>query len=623
MYREYEEIANLLAKARNLMEERPELLQMPKEDILEALDDGSREMLGCRWGVIAYAYVKELTDFSLPAIVEAVKDIKSGDLTYEYIGFILQSEYDINLVDLLLMANEMGAYDKILPFVKSNLPFEMTFAQEKIDAFLEAYEDFDEQKNHIRLMQLYAGLVVKFCADEYLCKRLIDTQDEKYYNLMLYVCNELYDKSCERADTYMEVFLGKDHVVCKKLAIEFVYRSLRIHNEAFEAHFEEWDNLAEESDTYWSMLIPVYATYLQKNENSACYEPVLNRLKVVIKGSIEDKRAFLCQLQYKDSISKDMEAILDAILGEDFGKDGTILEVLDWIFFKNLTQGKEQDVLMKMQQVFSVNGYKNDWDDFFDAFDSVQEKLKSNQSLLLETVMQKICNGSESEFYFAIGLFRECVSWKVISKNRTGRMYSEEEAELVLLGLLYNIFEPKKVCEAAFYLPELVDGKCEKYIACCAKELYENYPYTMNDYAGVNLHSENKNVRKLANMIMKLHQKRLEHVELGTDVLDLRPSQKRMEVYQRAVWEQKRKVNQISNQKSVFANLFAKNVMKYGKRNAYIQVGRGNKWTFQVSNYAEISYEVELPRKFMKDQLLLLEMRREYMERREQYALNH
>ncbi len=623
MFREREDIIDTLENARRLLEERPELLGMDKEEILDVLDDGSREMIGYRWGVVAYAYVRELTDFALPAIIEAFSGIKSGILTYEYIGFILQSEHDINLVDLLLVANNMNLYDKILPFVEQNVVFEKTFAPEKIDAFLDAYYVNDSKKNHLQLLRYYSKLIVNFNSEGYLCQKVLDTQDNKYYDLMLHVCNDLYEKDYKLADEFMENFLKEEVEICKKLAIEFVYRSLRNHCEAFEAHYASWENYVKESEELWKMLIPAYTTYVQNYSTGAVYELALCKLKTISEGSIGEKRAFISQIQYNDEIISEIENILSEMLKESFEKDRQILDALDWIFYKKLTQGKLQEVLEKMQLIFSVNGYKHDWNDFFEAFDSTHSELKKKQAYILEEAFHKISKGNESEFYFAVGLCSECIVWKDVRKNLEGKNYSEDVVELVMLGLLYNMLIAKSVCLIAFQLAGILDDKLERYLEVCEKEIYTNYPYTMNDYANQYISSENEKIRKLALKIVQVHKKRLEHVESGADILDLRPSARRLEAYRRAEWEHKKRVNQMSDERSVFAGLFSKNVMKYGKRNAFIQVGRHNEWTFQVSNYAEVSYELELPQAFMKDQLLLSEKRYEYMERRKQYAINH
>ncbi len=623
MYRDYDDIINTLEHARKIMVERPELGELDKEDVLEVLDDGSREMCGYRWGVVAYMYVGELKDFSLPAIIEQLKDIKSGILTYEYIGFILQNEYDVNLVELLLVAAKMGFYNKILPFVKRNLSFEKTFATEKIDEFLAAYYANDTEKQYKQVLSNYAGLIVDFDAERDLCQKVIDTQNEEYYDLVLCVCHKLCEKDYKIVDELMENFLTVESVVCKKLAIEFAYRSLRCCGEAFEHNYEKWDSFLTESENYWEMLIPVYTEYVQEYFSGAVYEAVLNKLKTVIHGSVEQKRAFILEIQFNDSMTCDVVQILDEMLKESFEKDGQILNALDWILYQTLTHGEIQEVLEKMQLIFSVNGYKYDWKEFFDIFDSTQGELKKNQTIILEEVIKKISRGDENEFYFAIGLFDECIAGDDFRKNMGDKKYSEEVLELVLLGLLYNVLEAKKVCVAAFQMSGLLEENRTKYIEVCQEELYANYPYTMNEYAGQNISSENSNVRELAKKIVEIHKKRLEHVESGADILDLRPSAKRMETYRQAMWEQRKRIDRLSDEQSVFAKLFPKNIMKYGKRNAFIQVGRRNEWSFQVSDYAAVHYEVELPQEFMKDQLLLSEKRHRYMERRKQYAVNH
>lgn len=98
----------------------------------------------------------------------------------------------------------------------------------------------------------------------HLRQKVLDTQDNKYYDLMLHVCNDLYEKDYKLADEFMESFLKEESEICKKLAIEFVYRSLRNHCEAFEAHYASWENYAKESEELWKMLILAYTTYMPK-----------------------------------------------------------------------------------------------------------------------------------------------------------------------------------------------------------------------------------------------------------------------------------------------------------------------------------------------------------------------
>lgn len=181
---------------------------------------------------------------------------------------------------------------------------------------------------------------------------MLDTQDNKYYDLMLHVCNDLYEKDYKLADEVMESFLKEESEICKKLAIEFVYRSLRNHCEAFEAHYASWENYAKESEELWKMLILAYTTYIQDYSNGSVYELVLCKLKTIPEGSIEEKRAFISEIHYKDEIASEIENILNEMLKESFEKDRQILDALDWIFYKKLTKGKCQEVLEKMQLIF-------------------------------------------------------------------------------------------------------------------------------------------------------------------------------------------------------------------------------------------------------------------------------
>lgn len=624
MAREREKIMDDLVHAKELIEKQPELLSMKKDEILQVLDDGSREMRGYRWGVVAYAYVAEIGDISPIAVIEAIKDIKSGVLTYEYIGYVLQEEYDINLVDLLLMAGEMGVYGKILPFVKPNLVYEKSFEPEKIEAFLDAYYAYDAKKEYLHLLWKYAKLLGRFDGEAYLCQRILDTQEEKYYDLMLYVCNDLYEKDIRLANSFLERFVTAEAQICKKLAIEFVYRSLLREKEMFEKYFAEWEALCEgERETYWKMLIPVYMDYVQKYEDGTLREKTIARLWTVVPGSVMEKSSYVAQMALAREQDATLTEILEAITKESFEKDAQILSSFDGIFYKMLRNGKQRETLEWMQQIFSVNGYRHDYEDFFELLGSVHGELVDAQTFILEEIIKKITVGTEQEFFFAIGLFQEYVVVRDIGKNLKGNVYSGHVLELVLSGVFYHLVEAKKVCLTAFALSELLGEEEEVYWQVCKQEIFENYPNTMNNYAKQWLDREGEKGQYLAKEIECLQEARLSAARSGEMLQDLRPSSKRAEEYRRAMREQQRRIQRMSEEKSVFGKFFPKAVMKYGKRNAYVQVGIKGEWIFQVNPYAEVHYELELPQEFKRDLLLLTESRRKYMKRREAYALNH
>ena len=83
-------------------------------------------------------------------------------------------------------------------------------------------------------------------------------------------------------------------------------------------------------------------------------------------------------------------------------------------------------------------------------------------------------------------------------------------------------------------------------------------------------------------------------------------------------------MNNESRKKSLIRQFCSEKTMKYGKRHAYIQRGRKGELSYQVSNYTEMSLQMELPNEYMKDSFLLNEKRRQLEEeRREKNASDY
>lgn len=59
-------------------------------------------MIHKRWGVTAWLVVKSINNFEIRELVRHLSKIESGILTYEYAGYLLQTEYHVNMEELLL-----------------------------------------------------------------------------------------------------------------------------------------------------------------------------------------------------------------------------------------------------------------------------------------------------------------------------------------------------------------------------------------------------------------------------------------------------------------------------------------------------------------------------------------
>lgn len=144
MLQEKEKILEVLKKGRELLADRPELKTMQPEKVLDELDS-TNELIRNRWGVVAYLYADPLKNVGRQEMLEQLKQIKSGILTYEYVGFILQQEQDISLVDLLIDSGKSDCQDEIFPFVCPNLIYEKQIDTSKTVDFLDACRKCKDQ----------------------------------------------------------------------------------------------------------------------------------------------------------------------------------------------------------------------------------------------------------------------------------------------------------------------------------------------------------------------------------------------------------------------------------------------------------------------------------------------
>ena len=112
-----EDVKRMFMDADKIIQSRPELLSMDIDEIFDELNDGTQEMIHNRWGVMTRVKMQELQSIDNEKIIDFLLDVKERNLLCEYIGFILQYEYGVGLLALLLNAYERGVHNEIIHFV--------------------------------------------------------------------------------------------------------------------------------------------------------------------------------------------------------------------------------------------------------------------------------------------------------------------------------------------------------------------------------------------------------------------------------------------------------------------------------------------------------------------------
>ena len=261
MIHDLEDVKKMFKTADEIIQERPELLSMNVDEIFDELDDGTPEMIHNRWGVMTRVKITELTSFDNKSIIDFFVSIKEKNLLTEYIGYILQRDYRISLLSVLLDAYDMGLHNEVLPFVEVCLEYEQNSFIEKIDDILDIIADIDNSKRY-QFVQGYVFLLIKTEKEEIVLKKYVDNYSNSLEQLVSQVGSELYQRKNIEAGKWLDIYINEEAKHCKKMSVHFLYRSLFNDCNACEEQFrlleEKFCNVQE----LWEDLIPVYVQYM-------------------------------------------------------------------------------------------------------------------------------------------------------------------------------------------------------------------------------------------------------------------------------------------------------------------------------------------------------------------------
>lgn len=122
--------------------------------------------------------------------------IEERNLLTEYIGFILQSEHNINLLELLLTSYQQGLHNMILPFVKDCIEYEKNCCIEKIDNILELIQSISDDSDKYLFVDGYASLIVNK-KEESILEKYISNYTETLEYLVTRIDDKLYVNAVE------------------------------------------------------------------------------------------------------------------------------------------------------------------------------------------------------------------------------------------------------------------------------------------------------------------------------------------------------------------------------------------------------------------------------------------
>lgn len=596
------EIENILSNAEQILINQPELAKMNLEDVINALDS-TKQMIRDRWGVAALLVVKSIKRWDLSDLVEKLSLVESGDLTYEYVGYLLQTRYGINMEALLLEADKQNKFDSIVKYIQPNLMFLTGIKQQYISPFLEMLEKHVDNNAYFSVVSNYAKSIAYCDAFLIITNSLGELKSRAQYDLMSLMGREWYHKDSIEANRTIESLLGYENIWSKKASIDFIENSLYCDRTAFELYFSKIEEMILQNNDLWLQAITVFVKYIMLYPEGAntnqFYDKVMEHLKRLPTDSTKAKCNFLATLQFEKGIPQDIQDIFQSIILNPFEANQCPLQILDHILY-NLYKNSGLDIVMKyMLEIFRINGYRYRHTLFFDGLDLIVSELIKDSEKIFRFVITYMLSNDIHQVFFGLGWLM--IIGVIYNEDGNNLSFSNNQLIRILKATLYFSVDNSKICKIAFQLLNFIDEAPDKYITFCMDDLYKNYPGTMLKVSKQFITSDVDLQVQLAELVSKAHEKTVQEHELCLKIKDLRPSEKHQYIYRKALQEQNKQINKKANEKSIFASFFSTRTLKYGVRNAHIIEGAQGEKFYQSSPYQYFKQEMELPGLYVDD----------------------
>lgn len=609
MLTDEKEMLNVLNIGKEILSEHPEFLSMELNDVMNELDDGTDEMIHNRWGVAAWLVVNRISSFETKELIKYLSKIDSGILTYEYAGYLLQTEYHVNMEELILEADQFGEFDKIVLYVCENISFWTELHQEFISAIISMLGRHKNYRGYQTFLTKYAHHIMNMGAQRLTENILGDLTEQSQYDCMRALRREWYEKDKVEASDVIGRMLERQSIWSKKAAIDFWEMSLYYDVYVFCHYFNEIELLISKNDEFWKMVIPVLVEYVviissQSNKvDEKLHSCIMDYLKRIPKGSVEEKRCFLGSVVWNEKIPEDLVQIFELIIVSSFEKDHQILDILDDYLYRQLQEKKYELVCQMLLKVFVTNKFSSKYQDFFETFNSICYELSGKYVVeVTKDAVKYMLLGGIEQYFFGLGLLEKVGNLKKLyDESDTKIKLSDAQMVRLMKGVLYYASDNKKICHTAFQLLMFSSANCDAYMKLCLEEVFENYPETMYEIGEKYKMGKDEQQANLSNKIIKRYEQMSEERNQSYKIKDLNPSREHQYIYHKAQMEQNHRINKMANEASVFAKLFPSRIMKYGKRNAHIVIGKKNEKFYQVNPYMEHKYQVELPTMYIND----------------------
>lgn len=607
------EIVEMFSMADELISENPTLLSMSTDQIFNELDDGTDKMQHIRWGVMTRAKMRELKSFEIQDIIDFLLVIEEHNLLAEYIGFILQSEHDISLLELLLEAYQQGVQKQILPFVKECIEYEKDCFIGQIDNILELIDNIGEGLDRNLFLNGYAYLVVSKKEETLILEKYMTDYSETLKYLITKIGDELYSKQRENAEKWLDIFLSEELEHCRLMGIEFLHKSTFWDYKLFEKYFKFVETSFSENRVLWEALIPIYAHYFVSDNNNLYKGNVKERLYNIKNEDSGKKRKLIQSIGYYIRKYGEYIELIDHITGVSFDKDSQILQQLDY-YLEYKFEEDADTAIKKSYDIYNINSYK-----FNEQFLALLPRTCSSMKKQIKNIMTFWCDkylyGKIKDFSLSLDIFTHVIKIEdMIDLFDLGNLTKKELLD-ILEGILLFTFNEERIVNLVFSISAFIKDK-DFFFEYCRDNIYVNYAGKLIENAFIYAKSENEYQSDLACRLVEYHEFFKKKIQLGYEDKDFIPPIERQRIYQELRFEQNRKINEQAEKNSVFANIIQSRKMKYGKRVAFVQINRNGEFCYNVSEYENHIVKRELPCDFINDPIKYKHLKEEYLRKR-------
>ena len=624
-----EKIEVVLAKGKEILETQPKLKEMSIDSVLNDLDDGTQEMIHNRWGVVAWIVVESISDFEIKALVEYLSSVSSGLLTDQYVGYLLQKEYNVDLESLILEADRCEKFDKMINYVLNNIQYKSNYNQQNLLPLLEILEHNYEHFNCWCILNNYTKHIMNCNAWQIVADTLCVLKSQVQYDLMNHLKRPWYQEDVQQANNMLNSYVSQPGIWNNKIAIEFIGESLDYNTVTFEKKFLWLKELSYENSDLWIQMIPVFVKYIKLKDHDETignvFFQVLQELERIPNDVVNAKAAFINSIEMNDNLSENVNKIYQEIISKPFEGRCIPFDSLDYYYYTRVKNGSLKIVMQELQTIFNANNYLANYSDFFNKFESTTNEMSKYSSEIIEQAFRFMLSDKIEEVFFGLGLFVKIGNLDCyIGKPGTEKQYFLD-VQLVRLmkGLLYYSIDSKVICHTVFKLLALSKEECTQYFQFCMDDVYANYPHTIYNISSKYRTEGNIKQIQLAELVQSTYEKLLDEQKIAHEVRDLQPSYEHQQIYRKAHIIQNREINKKANERSVFADFFQTRVMKYGVRSAYVVTLSKNQKEVRESGYQQITHEMELPMIYVHNPVEFTDKRMKYLEEVEKDAINN